>query len=50
MEGHADKIARRMEWAVSALDDLFALSPAPGTSSNSTSRRRNPNEEFSAIQ
>lgn len=50
MEGHADKIARRMEWAVTALDDLFALSPAPGTSSNSTSRRRNPNEEFSAIQ
>ncbi|NBS14365.1 MAG: MotA/TolQ/ExbB proton channel family protein [Verrucomicrobia bacterium] len=50
MEGHADKIARRMEWAVTALDDLFAVSPAPGTSSNSTSRRRNPNEEFSAIQ
>lgn len=50
MEGHADKIARRMEWAVSALDDLFSVSPTPGTSTGSTPRRGNLSEDFSAIQ
>ena len=50
LEGHADKIARRMEWAVTALDDLFSISHSPGTSSSSPSRRRDRSEELSAIQ
>lgn len=50
LEAHADKIARRMEWAVTALDDLFAVSATPGTSAGGPTRRRNSGEEFSAIQ
>ena len=46
-EGHADKIARRMEWAVTSLDDLFSLSSAPQVVKSS---RRESEEEFSAVQ
>jgi len=47
MEGHADKIARRMEWAVTSLDDFFSLSsyrPADRTSPPAA------DNEFSTVQ
>ena len=47
-EGHADKIARRMELAVTSLDDLFSLSST--NSSLTTARSRTKEEEFTAIQ
>ena len=46
-EGHADKIARRMEMAVTSLDDL--VSPSSPTSER-PAQRRPQEEEFSAIQ
>jgi len=47
-EGHADKIARRMELAVTSLDDLLGPS-TPSTSGRATARRPT-DEEFSTVQ
>jgi heme O synthase-like polyprenyltransferase len=48
LEGHADKIARRMEWAVTALDDL--LSPSSPSTVTTKPRQRAQEEEFSTVQ
>ncbi len=47
-EGHADKIARRMEWAVTALDDLLSPSSLPAVTTKP--RQRAQEEEFSTVQ
>ncbi len=47
-EGHADKIARRMEMAVTSLDDL--LSPSSPSTVTTKPRQRAQEEEFSTIQ
>jgi hypothetical protein len=47
-EGHADKIARRMEMAVTSLDDL--LSPSSPSTVNTKPRQRTQEEDFSTIQ
>lgn len=46
-EGHADKIARRMELAVTSLDDLF--SPTSPALSPPAPLRRSPEEEFATM-
>ena len=47
-EGHADKIARRMEMAVTSLDDL--LSPSSPSTVTTKPRQRGQEEEFSTVQ
>jgi len=47
-EGHADKIARRMEMAVTSLDDL--LSPSSSSTVTTKPRQRAQEEEFSTVQ
>ena len=47
-EGHADKIARRMEMAVTSLDDL--LSPSSPSTVTTKPRQRAQEDEFSTIQ
>ena len=47
-EGHADKIARRMKWAVTALDDLLSPSSLPAVTTKP--RQRAQEEEFSTVQ